>query len=99
MDAIADGMDAIEAVSSLTKYVPKIGTAISILQNTLKAAQVPFNNALDRVKSIDKKINPYKTPASTAKNAAVASMFIFYILTRTIINNKMPCLYGLWAIP
>lgn len=69
MQKIKTGMDNINLAARLTKYIPKIGTAIKILQNLLKVAKVPFVAAYNQIKIIDNKLYKMKRPIEFAKNA------------------------------
>ena len=63
MAKIDNGFDVISTITSITKYIPKIGALISTLQRTINVAKGPFGSAYSRVKTIDSKVYPYKKKA------------------------------------
>jgi len=86
MQKIKTGMDNINLAARLTKYIPKIGTAIKILQNLLKVAKVPFVAAYNQIKIIDNKLYKMKRPIEFAKNATSKVSTVLLVSQHTCDN-------------
>ena len=53
-------MNTFNRVLGLAKYIPKVGIAVKIVQNTIKAARPAFDRAYNKVKAIDARIYRHK---------------------------------------
>ena len=60
MKKVRDGMNTFNNVLSIAKYVPGIGSAVTVVKNTLNAVRPTFDAAYNKVRAIDAKIYPYK---------------------------------------
>ena len=60
MASIDNGFKTISTITSITKYIPKIGTVIAQLQRTINLGKSAFSSAYTRVKLIDSKVYKYK---------------------------------------
>lgn len=69
MAKINSGFNALSSVTKLAKYIPKVGTAVNVLNNALRSARPPFNRAYSRVKAIDAKVYPFKRRADQGVGA------------------------------
>ena len=70
MKAINDGFDTVKVVTSITKYIPKIGSAVNILQHTVQLAKRSLDRAYKRVKEIDDGLAPYAPYIGNLSKAA-----------------------------
>lgn len=70
MDSIDNGFDTINTITKITKYIPKIGSLISVLVNGVNSAKRTFDSAHSRVKTIDNALYKYKDDADRAATAA-----------------------------
>jgi len=61
MELLSEGMDTFNTAISIVKYAPGIGTAATVVKNTLTAIRTTFDSALDRVQTIDDAISPMGT--------------------------------------
>lgn len=88
MGKVSKGIASVNLAARVTKYIPKIGTAVKILQNLLKAASIPFNNAYRQMKIIDSKLYKFKTPVDRVKN----------VTSTGTVNNIVACYLILYHI-
>ena len=89
MGKVSKGIASVNLAARVTKYIPKIGTAVKILQNLLKAASIPFNNAYRQMKIIDSKLYKFKTPVDRVKNVTstgtVNNIVAYYLILYHVI--------------
>ena len=70
MKAINDGFDTVKVATSITNYIPSIGSAVNILQRTVHLAKRSLDRAYKRVKEIDDGLAPYAPYMGNLSNTA-----------------------------